>query len=185
MPNFTRKAIKDSFWKLINEKPLNKITVKDIVEDCGINRNSFYYHFQDLPSLIEEIVEELLTAVVKDHPTIEFFEDCLTAAITFTIENKKAVFHIYNSIDHGILEKYILNMCEYAVNTYVKPALPDRIKEQDKEFLLRWCKCQCFGQIVEWLNNGMPDGILEDIHRFCTLGKRLAEETINSDSHHE
>ena len=44
MPNFTKKAIRESFIKLLNERPLNKITVKDIVEDCGVNRNSFYYH---------------------------------------------------------------------------------------------------------------------------------------------
>ena len=45
MPNFTQKAIKESFIKLLNEKPLHQITVKDIVEDCGVNRNTFYYHF--------------------------------------------------------------------------------------------------------------------------------------------
>ena len=54
MPNFTRRAIKESFLKLLNQRPLNQITVKDIVEDCGINRNSFYYHFEDLPALLEE-----------------------------------------------------------------------------------------------------------------------------------
>ena len=57
MPNFTKKAIKETFIELLDERPLNKITVKDIVEDCGINRNSFYYHFEDLPALVEEIVE--------------------------------------------------------------------------------------------------------------------------------
>lgn len=51
LPNFTRDAIIRSFLGLLNEKPVNHITVKDIVEDCGINRNSFYYHFQDLPAL--------------------------------------------------------------------------------------------------------------------------------------
>ena len=42
--SLTKRAIRASFLKLLNERPLNKITVKDIVEDCGINRNSFYYH---------------------------------------------------------------------------------------------------------------------------------------------
>ena len=45
MSNFTKNAIKASFVKLLNEQPLNKISVRSIVEDCGINRNSFYYHF--------------------------------------------------------------------------------------------------------------------------------------------
>lgn len=41
-----QKAIEIALFKLLNEKPLSKITVKDIVEECGINRNSFYYHFR-------------------------------------------------------------------------------------------------------------------------------------------
>ena len=71
MPNFTRRAIKESFLKLLNQRPLNQITVKDIVEDCGINRNSFYYHFSDLPALVEEIMAEQVSAMVENHPTVE------------------------------------------------------------------------------------------------------------------
>ena len=47
MANFTQKAIKETFIALLEEHPLSDITVKNIVETCGINRNSFYYHFQD------------------------------------------------------------------------------------------------------------------------------------------
>ena len=65
MANFTKKAIKESFIKLLNERPMNKISVKDIVEDCGINRNSFYYHFQDIPALLEEIVTENTVEIIK------------------------------------------------------------------------------------------------------------------------
>ena len=56
MANFTKQAIKTAFMKLLSQKPLNKISVRDIVEDCGINRNSFYYHFQDVTSLMGELV---------------------------------------------------------------------------------------------------------------------------------
>lgn len=45
MSKFTRDAIKNSFIKLLNERPLSQIKVKDIVEDCGINRNTFYILF--------------------------------------------------------------------------------------------------------------------------------------------
>ena len=50
MASFTKKAIRDSFVKLLNEKPLSQITIRDIVDDCGVNRNTFYYYYQDLPS---------------------------------------------------------------------------------------------------------------------------------------
>ena len=67
MANFTRRAIKETFLKLLNQRPLNQITVKDIVEDCGINRNSFYYHFEDLPALVEEMVGEQVQSLSLIH----------------------------------------------------------------------------------------------------------------------
>ena len=46
----TKNAIVEAFWQLLDEKPFNKITVKNIVELCGVNRNTFYYHFSDTPT---------------------------------------------------------------------------------------------------------------------------------------
>ena len=65
MASFTRKAIMDSFMKLVDQRPISKITIKDIVEDCGVNRNTFYYHFADIPALIDffEAVPEYDTAM--------------------------------------------------------------------------------------------------------------------------
>ena len=58
MAAFTERAIKESFLKLLMERPLSQITVKDIVSDCGVNRNTFYYHFEDIPELLEQIIME-------------------------------------------------------------------------------------------------------------------------------
>ncbi|HBY72506.1 MAG TPA: TetR family transcriptional regulator, partial [Lachnospiraceae bacterium] len=55
---------------LLNERPLNRITVKDIVEDCGINRNSFYYHFEDMSSLVEEIMMEEADKIIDKYGSI-------------------------------------------------------------------------------------------------------------------
>ena len=58
MSQFTKKAIVDSFLKLLNEKSFDKITVKNIVEECGVNRKTFYYYFEDIYDLAEQIFEE-------------------------------------------------------------------------------------------------------------------------------
>ena len=75
MANFTEKAIKASFLKLLNERPLTKITVRDIVEDCGINRNSFYYHYRDIPALLEELITEQADNIMKKYPPISSLEE--------------------------------------------------------------------------------------------------------------
>ena len=48
MSGFTKQAIRASFLKLLDTYPLRDITVRMITEDCGINRKSFYYHYQDI-----------------------------------------------------------------------------------------------------------------------------------------
>ena len=56
MPQFTKYALENSLKKLLLQKPLNKITINDITEDCGINRMTFYYHFKDIYDLVEWVV---------------------------------------------------------------------------------------------------------------------------------
>ena len=51
MSGFTKEIIAKTFTELLDEKPMSKITVKDIVERCGVNRNTFYYHFKDIPDV--------------------------------------------------------------------------------------------------------------------------------------
>ena len=53
----TKELLTDTFWELLDEKPYSKITVKDIVNRCDVNRNTFYYHFQDIPSLMINSIE--------------------------------------------------------------------------------------------------------------------------------
>ena len=60
-----RNAIMESVLRLLEVRPLNKITVKDIVDECGINRNTFYYHFEDISSLIEAIIIDEVDRVMK------------------------------------------------------------------------------------------------------------------------
>ena len=63
----TKRAIKESFVNLLNERPLNKISVRDITDKCGINRNSFYYHYQDIPALMEEILTEQIDDIIEKY----------------------------------------------------------------------------------------------------------------------
>lgn len=88
MPSFTKKAIKEAFIKLLEQYPLKQISVKDIVEECGINRNSFYYHFADIPSLINEIMVENADRIIEEYAGADSLEKCLTAAAQFALRNK-------------------------------------------------------------------------------------------------
>ena len=177
MANLTEKAIKASALKLLNDKPMNQITVKDIVEDCGINRNSFYYHFRDLPSLIEEMVTEQAENIISEYPSINSLEECLDAAISFAMNNRKAAMHIYNSVSRDIYEQYLWRVCEYVVTTYINSIFGEYdISDFDKEVIINFYKCACFGQILDWQRSGMKSDIKKQFMRMCEIKKGLIEE---------
>ena len=184
MPNFTKKAIKDTFLSLLDERPFSRITVKDIVEACGINRNSFYYHFQDLPALLEEIIAERVQELIQDHPSVDSLEDCFDAAAEFVLKNRRAVLHIYNSLSRDVFERYLMDVCEYVVRTYVEADFAGRpVDAGDKDMIIRYHKCECFGNIIDWLNSGMKDDISAYFHRIYQLkrgweGEVLRRETL-------
>ena len=139
MSNLTERAIKASAMKLLNEKPLNQITVKDIVEDCGINRNSFYYHFRDLPSLIESMILEQAEELIAQYPSIGSLEECLDAAVSFAVNNRRAAMHIYNSVSRDIYEQYLWRVCEHVVTAYFDSVVPkEAIGEYDREVIISY-----------------------------------------------
>ena len=179
MANFTGKAIKESFVKLLNEKPLARISVKDIVEDCGINRNSFYYHFQDIPALLEEIITEQADELIANYPEIESLEEGIEVATDFAIKNKMAVFHIYNSVNRDMYEKYTMRLIKHVVTRYLEVAFKDaRVSPEDKDLAIRLVSCSLFGLVYDWLDSGMNEERPADIRRVCELCRGIPEIII-------
>lgn len=179
MPNFTKMAIKATFIRLLNEKPLSQITVKDIVEECGVNRNSFYYHFQDIPALVEEIVTEQADRIIAQYPSIASIETCLNVAMEFAEKNRRALFHIYNSVNRAIFEQYLWKVCRHVVAAYTEGIFADKkVGDLDKEVLIQFYECECFGMVMKWMNSGMQDGMQDRIRRLCELRKGMVEEMV-------
>ena len=64
MTNFTKKEIINTFVKLLNEKEFDKIKITEIVKECGINRNTFYYHYEDINDLAKSFLDDLKEKIV-------------------------------------------------------------------------------------------------------------------------
>lgn len=180
MANFTKKAIKDTFIELLSNRPLSQITVKDIVEKCGINRNSFYYHFHDIPSLIEEIVTEEADRIISEYRTLDSLEMGFNAAIDFAKKNRRAILHIFKSVNRDIFEQYLWKVCDHVVVSFCETLFADHpISDEDREIIMQFYKAQCFGMVIDWLRNGMKDDVHLRIHRICELQKGMIEEMIH------
>ena len=170
MPPFAKREIKNSFIKLLTEKPISQITVKDIVEDCGVNRNSFYYHFQDIPSLLEEIIVEMTAKVIENLPEESTFEEKVTAALQEINLNKRMIYHIYGSSNREFYEKQLMKICEHVTRTYIRSReYSERVDSKDLEFVISYLKCELFGQLIDWLNHDMSYDIVEHSRILCRM----------------
>lgn len=173
MANFTKNEIKKTFIALLHEQSLNEITVKSIVERCGINRNSFYYHFQDLPALIEEIVKDEAEAIIKSYPSITTVVECFDAIVAFASSKKKIILNIYHSVSRETFDRNLMMVCERFVREYVDSALSS-VSRKNKDTIIDYYKCTCFGVIMDWLEHDMAEEYVKATREIFVLKKDFA-----------
>ena len=180
MANFTQREIKKSFIKLLNERPYNKITVRDIVEDCGINRNSFYYHFQDIPALIESIFIEETDKILHDHPKIESLETITDSLFELAINNKAALLHLFHSANRSMYEQYAMKLCQELVTKFVDSAFPEvEVDPNIRRICIESFKCMLFGFCIDWSTDNLNPDRLDDLHTLCGLLQKLPEVILS------
>ena len=168
MLQLTKKAIVNSFIKLLNEKPLDKITVKNIAEDCGINRNTFYYHFSDIRELTVYTIDSQIHSVSELDFNGDSWVDSFVEAAKFVIDNKKAVYNIYNSLNETV-ENYLNTVAFKVTDNFVSAkAVGIDADKSDIELIKDFYMSALVGIICKWLENGMdkdPDIVIRRLGR--------------------
>ena len=103
----TNKTLSTSLKKWMEKKPLSKITVTDIVSACGLNRKTFYYHFQDVPDLLKWTLEQEAVDVVKKFDLLNELEDALRFAVSYIRENRHIINCAYDSMGRDELKRFL------------------------------------------------------------------------------
>ena len=102
----TKKTIAASLKKFMERKPLSKITVSEIVTDCGINRNTFYYHFEDIQALLKWMLEQEAVEVLKNFDLLLDYEDAINFVLDYVEENKHILNCAYDSMGRDELKRF-------------------------------------------------------------------------------
>lgn len=179
MARFTKKALAMSFLKLLNKMPLDKITVKDIVNDCGVNRNTFYYYYQDIYAVLEAILNEetaKAAALINSGTT---WQDIFIADMGFPLQNKSAIYHIYNSISRQQFDKYLFDIANSLMQKIVTDeAVGTGATEDDIRIVGEFYACAIAGVVLMWVANGMRTEPADDIKRAGQLLAGNIKETL-------
>ncbi len=152
----TKEILSNAFLALLEEKPYNKITVNNIVDRCHVNRNTFYYHFQDIPALTEYTVYAWADSLFKDEQDLSTPLSCILPFVEKCQERKTAILHIYRSVQRESFIRNLNRYTDYIIRKYLNLVAKDYIvPAEDLEVLIIFYKCTLSGILLYWMDQGM------------------------------
>ncbi|MBS6844258.1 MAG: TetR/AcrR family transcriptional regulator C-terminal domain-containing protein [Clostridiales bacterium] len=167
---YTRNMIRNVFIEMLDERPFDEITVTDLVTRCEINRKTFYYYYQDLYAVLTEIFESELEAVlggVKEHVT---WEEGIAQAVQIALQHKRAIYHVYHSMQRETLEKYLYNVAGEVMHRYVeRQSAGIHASQGDKDIIAQFYQSALTEMVLNWIGQGMKEDGLEMITRMGQL----------------
>jgi len=154
----TKRAMADSLRKLLSKRGLDKITVKDVVEDCGVNRQTFYYHFHDIYDLMEWVIRYDAEHILSKELDYSDWKTGLRSVMTYIQQNRNLILNAYHSVSHEVVADYLKKLMHPYILQVVRTEagnLDTPPREEDVDFLVDIYTLVAAGIIMEWIGRRM------------------------------
>ena len=152
MSQITKRAISASLKHLLLQKPLGKITINDIAEDCGINRMTFYYHFKDIYDLIEWTCVEDASRALEGKKTYDTWQQGLLQIFEAVLDNKPFIMNVYRSVSREQVETYLYKLTyELLIGVVREKAAGMSVREEDMDFIATVYQYAFVGLMLDWI----------------------------------
>lgn len=156
--NHTKQIIEDSLKKLMLQKPLDKITIRDLTEDCGISRMTFYYHFKDIYDLVEWSCIADATRALEGKKTYDTWNEGLLQIFEAVYENKPFILNAYRCISRDQIESFLFHLTSDLIMAVVEEkAAGTEVSEENRRFIADFYKYSFVGIMLDWIKQGMKD----------------------------
>lgn len=175
---YTKMVIRDSFVKLLKQKPITKISVKEICEDADINRATFYAHYMDQHDLLRQITGELIDDINQYLGGHDFKDNALvpveiTEKILEYIKENSEIFALLLNTNGDM--RFQQEVIKIIGGQHFIPAVGnDSLNREDAEYIFHFLACGAVGVIQKWLSGDMkksPKEIASLILRIAIHGK--------------
>ena len=169
MSQVTKRALEQSLKNLLLKKPLTKITVGDITDDCGINRMTFCYHFKDIYDLVEWSCLEDAKRALDEKKTYDTWQQGLLQIFKAVQENKPFILNVYRCVHREQVEKYLQPLVDQLLlNVINEEAAGITVRDEDKQFIAQVYSYMFIGLMLDWIKDDMredPQQIVEKLSK--------------------
>ncbi len=185
MSQVTKRALEASLKNLLLQKPLSKITISDITEDCGINRMTFYYHFKDIYDLVEWSCLEDASRALAGNKTYETWQQGFLQLFKAVQDNKPFIMNVYHSVSREQVENYLYKVTYDLLEGVVEEqARGMSVRDEDKAFIATVYKYAFVGLMLDWIKGDMkgdPQAIVDRLEQVIHGNVRAALERLRTD----
>ena len=184
MSQITKRALEQSLKNLLLKKPLTKITINDIAEDCGINRMTFYYHFKDIYDLVEWSCLEDARKALEEKKTYDTWQQGLLQIFEAVRENKPFIMNVYRCVHREQAEKYLAPLVDQLVLGVINEESDGmRVRQEDKAFIAQVYSYIFIGLMLDWIKDDMRENPEDIVDRLATLIKGSVAEGLSRFAH--
>lgn len=152
----TKKTLAESLKKIMMHKSFSKITISEIISDSGLNRKTFYYHFEDIYALLKWILDSEAVEVVKHFNLIVDYEEAIQFIMDYIDKNDYMISCAYDSIGRDEMKRFFVTDFNELVMSIIESAEQETGKFLDsdyKEFLCSFYTEALAGMLIDWVNN--------------------------------
>lgn len=172
MSQVTKRALEQSLKNLLLKKPLTKITVGDITDDCGINRMTFYYHFKDIYDLVEWSCLEDAKRALDEKKTYDTWQQGLLQIFKAVQENKPFILNVYRCVHREQVEKYLQPLVDQLLlNVINEEAAGITVRDEDKQFIAQIYSYMFIGLMLDWIKDDMREDPQQLVEKLSKLIK--------------
>lgn len=154
----TKRALAESLKKLMRAKPFSKITVTEIVNDCGVNRKTFYYHFEDIYALLSWIFEEEAVNIIKKFYLLNDYDEAMEFIYEYISENKDLLRNAYDAFGSVELSSFFhmsfVGLNESLIES-VEQKMHKRLPERTREYLCEFLTEASGGLLLNIISGNM------------------------------
>ena len=164
----TKQALVDSLKQLLTKKSFSKITVTEIVENCGYNRKTFYYHFEDIYSLLRWMLEQDLLSVVDSNELTSDPEKVIRFALSYIKQNRQLLTCVITELGHDELRNFLYDDFAAPIRMVIQKAESEiglTLDDAYREYLTSFYTSSMTGMIIRVLLRKISseDEFIEDM----------------------
>lgn len=183
--NNTKTMLVNALKELLEDTPLENISITDVVNKCGVNRKTFYYHFKDIHSLVKWMLDQEVLGIIRHIDYEADPADAIAIIIDFVADNRYLANCVYDSLGRELMRQFFYNDSIDMVSNVVRYRIDESmldVSESAIRFISRAMAEDFVGILINWMKGDLKLTKYQLALYVTTIGKPVLAAALKAAS---